>query len=318
MRDIVTVTGNLACDKVGFCQFHEHLLLSKGKSFEINPALYMDDIEAGCEEAKRFLAAGGNTIIDAQPGGCNRMADGLAEISKRTGIHIICSAGFHKMMFYPQDHWIFSWNEKELENFFVQELTIGVNNRCDKTFENNVGDQKAGIIKCALDAENLSSQYEKLFRAAAGAAIRTDRTMMVHIEKGSDPLLLLEFLLKLGVSAKRLVFCHMDRVTADLSVHKKVLEQGVYLEFDTIGRFKYHSDAHEIALFKELIDAGYEDQLLFSLDTTRERLKAYNPDGVGLDYILTTFIKDMKASGITQEQICKISNQNCIRALTQN
>ena len=68
MRDIVTVTGNLACDKIGFCQFHEHLLLSKGRSFEINPALYMDDIEAGCEEAKRFLAAGGNTIIDAQPG----------------------------------------------------------------------------------------------------------------------------------------------------------------------------------------------------------------------------------------------------------
>lgn len=318
MRDIVTVTGNLACEKLGFCQFHEHLLLSKGKSFEINPALYMDDIEAGCQEAKRFLEAGGNTIIDAQPGGCNRMADGLAEISGRTGMNIICSTGFHKMMFYPKDHWIFSRTEKELEAFFVKELTVGVNNHCDSKFEENVGEQKAGIIKCALDVENLSPQYEKMFRAAAGAASQTDRTMMVHIEKGSDPLLLLEFLLKLGVSAKRLVFCHMDRATADLDIHKKVLEQGVYLEFDTIGRFKYHSDAREIEIFRELIESGYEDQLLFSLDTTRERLKAYNPDGVGLDYILTTFIKDMKAAGITEEQIHKISGQNCIRALTQN
>ena len=95
----------------------------------------------------------------------------------------------------------------------------------------------------------------------------------------------------------------MDRAIPDLAVHKKVLDAGVYLEFDTIGRFKYHSDEQEIALFQTLLDQGYEDQLLFSLDTTRERLKAYNPDGVGLDYILKTFCPAMRNAGITSDGV---------------
>ena len=95
-----------------------------------------------------------------------------------------------------------------------------------------------------------------------------------------------------------------------------ILKEGSYLEFDTIGRFKYHSDEREIEKFMYLLDAGYEDRLLFSLDTTRERLQAYNPDGVGLTYILKTFRTKMLQAGITEAQIEKISNKNCIRALT--
>lgn len=316
MRDIITVTGRLPETEVGFCQFHEHLLLQKGKSWEINPALCMEDISASAQEAARFHAAGGRTLIDAQPPGCGRMAEGLAEISRMTGVHIICSTGFHKMIFYPEDHWIFSKSRHELEALFVQELIYGVNNRSEKSFVDHVGEQKAGIIKCALDQENLSPQYEKLFLAAAGAARQTRRTMMVHIEKGSDPELLLQFLQDQGIPEHRIVFCHMDRAIPDIKVHKKILDAGVYLEFDTIGRFKYHSDEEEIRLFKELIRDGYEDQLLFSLDTTRERLKAYHPDGVGLDYILKTFCPAMRREGITEEQIIKISNKNCIDVLT--
>lgn len=316
MRDIVTVTGLLPKSEVGFCQFHEHLLLQKGRSYEINPALCMEDISTSAKEAARFHAAGGRTLIDAQPPGCGRMAEGLAEISHMTGVHIICSTGFHKMIFYPEEHWIFKKSRHELEALFVQELIYGVNNRCEKIFTDHVGEQKAGIIKCALDQENLSLQYEKLFLAAAGAAKQTGRAMMVHIEKGSDPLLLLDFLLDQGVQAHQIVFCHMDRAIPDLAVHKKVLDAGVYLEFDTIGRLKYHSDEQEIALFQTLLDQGYEDQLLFSLDTTRERLKAYNPDGVGLDYILKTFCPAMRNAGISEEQIEKISNKNCINVLT--
>lgn len=91
---------------------------------------------------------------------------------------------------------------------------------------------------------------------------------------------------------------------------------GIYLEYDTIGRFKYHSDAHEANIFREMIDSGFEDQLLFSLDTTRERLKAYHPEGVGLHYILHTFIPLLQTCGITEAQIHKISCENCRQVLS--
>ena len=43
---------------------------------------------------------------------------------------------------------------------------------------------------------------------------------------------------------------------------------------------------------------------------------AYDPNGVGLDYILRVFIPMMQRSGISKEQITKISNRNAVCALT--
>ena len=192
-----------------------------------------------------------------------------------------------------------------------------MSNHCDRTPPEDVGAQRAGIIKCALDKENLTPQYKKLFQAAVRAAVTCERTMMVHIEQESDPVRLLDFLLREGMDPSHLVFCHMDRAVSDLDIHKQILEQGVFLEFDTIGRFKYHSDEREIEIMQELMGAGFEDQLLFSLDTTRARLRSYEADAVGLDYILRVFIDKMLSAGITRKQIGKISNLNCIRALTE-
>ena len=139
---------------------------------------------------------------------------------------------------------------------------------------------------------------------------------MVHIEQHSDPLDLLNFFQALPQKPSELIFCHMDRACSDLNLHKKVCARGVYLEYDTIGRFKYHDDETECSIFKELIAAGYEDQLLYSLDTTRARLKSYDPNAVGLDYMFTTFIPFMKEHGITNEQIYKITHTNCQKALS--
>ena len=123
MREIITVTGKLDPSEISFCQFHEHLLLRKGRSFEIHPALFMEDIALSAKEAAVYRTAGGTTIVEAQPGGCGRMAAGLAEISRATGVQIICATGFHKMLFYPENHWIFQRNERELEEYFIRELT---------------------------------------------------------------------------------------------------------------------------------------------------------------------------------------------------
>lgn len=316
VRKIVTVTGEISPERLGFCQFHEHLLIRGGRSREINDALYMDDTDLSAQEAKRYFSAGGRSLIDAQPGGCGRMAEGLARISERTGVSIICSAGFHKMCFYPGEHWIFREDEKSTAEFFLRELTEGVDNDCDLRISGNTGKQKAGIVKCALDKENLSPQYKKLFRAAAYAASEADRILMIHIEKGSDPLELLDFLKAEGFSPERTVYCHLDRAKEDLSVHTKILEAGAFLEFDTIGRFKYHSDERETEIIKHHIDEGFVGQLLFSLDTTRTRLAAYGPTETGLDYILRVFIGKMLDAGITKEEIRRISTVNPVRALT--
>lgn len=317
MNTVMTVKGPVDGKSLGFCQCHEHLMLSKGVSYEKSPVLLIDDLEKSTGEALRLVKHGGGTIVDAQPGGCNRMAEALLEISQRTGLHIIASTGFHKLYFYPQNHWLYTKSEEELEAVFLHELTRGMYTDIDRHFHEETMPSKAGIVKMALDKEGLTPVYQKLFWAGAGAAIKAAVPVMLHIEQDADALALFHFLKEADVKPCHMIFCHMDRAVANLSVHKQLLKEGVFLEYDTIGRFKYHSDAREIEIFTSMLHEGYEDQILFSLDTTRARLKTYDPDAVGLDYLLTTFIPFMKENGITSEQINKISHANFVRVFTQ-
>lgn len=312
-RRLFAVTGELSENRAGFCQCHEHLFISRGKSAEVNPALLLDSVEKTCEELRRYDAAGGGTVIDAQPVGCNRMPEALLKASQETGVSILASTGFHKMSFYPDNHWIFSAEEAALSKLFLAELTQGMYTDCDSAFPVRQTAVRAGLIKTALDCEGLTPQYEKLFRAAVCASRNADRALMVHVEVGSDPLALLEFLFAAGMPPERIVLCHTDRACGD-SVRRKLLDSGVFLEMDTIGRYKYHSDAREVEIFQELLDAGYREQLLFSLDTTRARMKSYTPGAIGLDYILEIFLPMLRRAGVSKTDLYDISHENCLRA----
>ncbi|MCD8046540.1 MAG: phosphotriesterase [Clostridiales bacterium] len=315
MPYVQTVTGKIKPEDILFCHCHEHLMLAKGKSFEVNPALLIDDREKSLRELMDFRACGGSTIVEAQPVGCGRMAQALAFLSETSGVSIIASTGFHKMIFYPENHWIFSWDEEQLYRLFLCELQSGMYADCDASEPKKRTDIQAGIIKCALDTCGFTHQYEKLFRAASRAAIESGAPMMVHIEQGADPVALAGYLAQQGVEMKKVIFCHMDRACPNLAVHHEIANRGIFLEYDTIGRFKYHDDETEAAIFLDLIQGGYEDQLLFSLDTTRQRLKSYTPQGVGLSYIIETFIPLLREHGVSDDVIRKISRDNCRRVL---
>lgn len=316
MNHIQTVTGPVHPDSLLYCQCHEHLLILRGTSCLINKALCIDHYEKTLLELSAFFKAGGTTIVDAQPVGCSRAGESLLRLGMDSNLQIIASTGFHKMIFYPDDHWIFRYSTKEMSAVFLHELEHGLYVDCDQARPHRDINAKAGMIKCALDVCGLNSQYQKLFDAAILAAAKTGAPMMVHIEKNSDPLMLAYYLKKQQVNLRKVIFCHMDRACEDLDIHKELCRMGIYLEYDTIGRFKYHSDAHEANIFLKMIQSGFEDQLLFSLDTTRERMKSYHPEGVGLAYILETFIPLLKTCGITETQIYKISCENCRKVLS--
>ena len=316
MKEIMTVRGWQNPLSLGFCQPHEHLMISSGISSTLYPALCIDDIDKSVEEVLSYKKAGGKTIIDAQPGGCNRVEGALLEISEKTNIHIIASTGFHKHIFYPKTHWIFHASLETLKDFFIHELTIGMYTDINQNLTDAYLPIRAGQIKAALDTEGLTPVYQKCFHAAAQAAVICDVPFMVHIEQGSVPLNLLDKLLAWNVPANRIIFCHLDRKIMPLSYYTDVLEQGIALEFDTIGRFKYHSDEEEATLIMKLLDLGFENQLLISLDTTRERLRSYNRAGIGLDYLFTSFLSLLRQHGVTKQQIKKITQDNIIRIFT--
>jgi len=305
---IQTVKGLLSKEKLGYCQCHEHLFLSKGESFRLNPALWMDDSEKTIKELEAYRILGGKSIVDAQPGGCGRMAGKLLEASSKSNINIIASTGFHKLCFYPDKHPVRELKTAVLTELFISEIREGMH-ISDSLDTGIKTDAKAGVIKTALDIDGLEGRYKDLFKAALQASAETGVPILCHIEKGSDFLNALKFFSKNGVLSDNVIACHLDRAVHDINIHKEAAKFGIYLEYDTIARPKYHTDRQEIELIMAMVDAGFEKSILLGLDTNRERLKSYG-GSTGLDYILANFIPEMKSSGIPEQTIANLTTVN--------
>lgn len=312
-----TVTGDCDPSTLGHCQCHEHLLIAKGKSFEINPALYMDDESASADELLLYKSAGGNTLVDAQPTGAGGMPKQLRNISELSGIKVIASTGFHKLIFYPDNHWILSADADTLEQYFTADISEGLAVDADFGLPGERCNAKAGIIKCALDSFGLDETYKRIFKAAAMAAKKTGAPMMIHTEDGAHTLELIYYLASFGIQPKRMLICHTERSVTDIKAKLEIAKTGVYLECDTIARGKYHSDVDEALFLQRLCEAGYAERILLGLDTTRARLKSYGGK-TGLDYILKSFLPLLEESGFTKKQLEQFCIQNPASALIFN
>lgn len=312
---IQTVKGPIPSSELGYCQSHEHLFIADGPSARLVPSLRLDDFEKTSQELAAYRELGGASIVDAQPVGCGRMADRLYEASVRTGVNIVSSTGFHKLVFYPEDHWLRKMDDTALVELFKGEIKSGMFVNCDASLPSARIPSKAGVIKTASDTEGPSGEYRRYFEAAAEASRLTGCPVMSHTEMGKGAFEQIKLFADHGVPLDSIIICHLDRVLTDMDYLFAVAQTGAYMEFDTIGRFKYHSDEDEAAFILKLAERGYEDRILIGLDTTRERMKSYG-GLLGLDHILTSFIPLLKSYGITDAIIDKFTTGNTAKAFT--
>lgn len=310
----MTVLGEIAPEALGFCQMHEHIMLRRGVPAALDSALEAEDMDKSTQELAAYRAAAGSALVDAQPIGCGRMPAELAEVSRRSGVAVIASTGFHVRCFYPAEHWLFAMRESELEELFCREIEVGMYENADRKPGGTVTQHRAGIVKAALEAGTPDRTAQRLFFAAASAARCCHVPLMIHTDKGSDPLALLDHLVSVGLDPGQMIFCHTDRTMPNGQIAKTLCREGAYLEYDTIGRFKYHSDEEEIKRIGEILDAGAEDRLLLSLDTTNRRMRSYG-GSIGLDYLLGTFLPLMRGHGISAETIRRLMYENPRRVL---
>jgi phosphotriesterase-related protein len=228
---------------------------------------------------------------------------------------VIASTGFHRLQYYTPGHWIFEAEEDRLAALFFEELTAGMyvgGIDGKEGFPVERSELCAGLVKTALEPGPLEGQHITLFRAAARAAAAAGAPLMAHIESGSDPLMLADFLMSCGMPPERVVFCHMDRAIPDLAIHEAICARGIALEYDTIARPNCHSDAREIAIIRHMLDAGFGGLLLAGLDVTRRRLAGYGGT-TGLDYILRAFLPALRDAGVAENRALQIFTGNPAR-----
>jgi len=315
MNQIITVRGPITASQLGYCQVHEHVLVKDTPAARIHPQLCMDRPEASLMELQSYFQAGGHSLADAQPVGAGRNIAGLVELSRLSKVNIIAATGFHRPMFYGPGHWIHTATVEELTSLFVEELETGAYTDGEQSWPEQKTSARAGLVKSAIGTEGLDNWSMRLLTAAGHAAIATGAPLMLHTEAGDHAVEAIWLLARLGLPAERIIVCHVDRQADNLAPHLNVAKTGAYLDYDTIGRFKYHSDASEISLIQLMIKAGHLNQLLLALDTTAERFLAYG-GSIGLDYLLRQFLPVLRNHDISIHATNHMMIQNPARILT--
>src|SRR4051812_33952670 len=88
-----TVLGDIAPASLGVCYAHEHVIIDPGYSTQIYPEFLIDSVENAAAELADFYRAFGRAMIDTIPCGGGRNISKLVEVSRRSGVHIVCPTG---------------------------------------------------------------------------------------------------------------------------------------------------------------------------------------------------------------------------------
>jgi len=280
---VQTVIGMVDPEDLGIIYPHEHLINFQTEETG-DPDFVLDSVEKAVEEVGYFKKAGGQTIVEMTPINSGRSPKELQEVARRTDINIIATTGFFRG---PYEDWVNSSSKKELSKLFVREVERGIEGT----------DVKAGVIKIGSSYNHIRPEEERVIRAAARAQLATGAPISSHTEVGTMGLEQLEILQEEGANLEKVIIGHLDR-NPDYNYHKSIVEKGAFVEYDCIGKIKYHPDGMRIKLIIKLMKEGYGGNILLSGDMGRRSYwKAYG-GGPGLDYILTKFVPRLRREAL--------------------
>ena len=310
---IRTVLGDIDAGSLGYTHCHEHLFVFKTFEVSLPERMIVDRYEKTKNEVLKFKNRGGGAIVDAQPFGAGRHPLLLKKLAEDTGIHVISSTGFHKAGFYRKNFWSFDAPVKDIAELFISEIERGMYEHDYKNPFRKRSHIKAGVIKIATESEGLTPYYKKVFDAAVQAHKITGAPILTHTELSTCGMEQADYLIRGGVNPGAIIISHMDR-KIETKKNIDLAGLGVFLEYDTISRFRYHSDEEEVLLIQTMIEEGFENRILLGMDSTRDRYPSYGGE-LGLDHVISTFLPLLKESGVKSGSLEKIMVQNPMRAL---
>ena len=303
MSFVRTVLGDIAPEKLGVCDAHEHVIIDPSFTTHTNPDFLLDDVERAVAEVVAFRAAGGRAIVDSMPCDCGRNVRKLAAVASRTGVHLVCPTGLHLAKYYDPGHWGNRYREAELAELFIAEIEFGIDARdCGGPLVERTA-HRAGVIKIA-SGRTWTAREEKVFAAAARAHRETGCPILTHTEQGELALEQVECLREAGVALEHVCLSHTDR-KPDVAYHREILASGVRVEFDSAFRWRAEQGNPTRDLVLALM-AEFPNQIMLGMDAARRQYWRSYGGGPGLDFLLTFFATQLRAAGLTEEQWRKI------------
>jgi phosphotriesterase-related protein len=275
---------------------HEHLRLDLSREKGDVDCL-LDDFSAIRDELLALSARGLDRIVDMSCRGMGRNYEYLDAMEEATGLDIVISTGFYKEPFLPPE--VFGSDAEALARLFVSDIRNG----CEESH------RRARLIGEIGSGNGVMTDAEhKVFVAAAIAHRETGVPVSTHTTLGTLGYEQVALLKGLGVDPSRIVIGHLA-LANDLDLIFRVLDEGAYVEFDTIGKKKYLSDEVRASFIAACCTRGYARQLLLSMDVTRRSHLAVN-GGPGYAFLLDSFIPLLRETGVSDDSIRDMLERN--------
>jgi len=351
---VMTVNGPIDPNQLGTCIMHEHLFIDisreKVPAFNapateaahwdetltlknlhlardykpIKDNFLLTDETLAINEALAFRDLGGRTIVDVTNIGLGRDPLALQRVANATGLNIVMGSGWYQRFYHPED--MDQRTHEDLADEIIRDITVGV----------GATGVRSGIIgEVGVNGNPLTPNEEKSIRASAWASRATGAAISFHHGgTGREKFRVASILEEEGADLTRTIFGHSNSYASEVSFLLELLQLGVYIQFDTLGRVvapvarrpaqlgpqpSPHPQAATDVLVAEaipqLIEAGFEDRILLSQDVCwKMHLRAYG--GTGYTFILERFLPHLRNQGVTEEQLNKLMIENPKRALT--
>lgn len=280
----------------GITYSHEHIPIDLSEVKQ-NEDCLLDSMDLVIEEFRDLYDKGVRNMVNMTNFGMGRNVNYANKVAEESGMNIIHGTGFYQDAFLPID--VFRLSVTQLAEMMINDIEIGIKGT----------DTKAGVIgEIATSEGKWTVEEEKVFEAALIAQQETHKTISTHTSIGTLGLEQVRFFQRHSADLDKVVIGHVD-LTGDAEYIIKLLETGVNVEFDTIGKNNYLSDAKRVKMLKEIEKRGYSDQVILSMDITRKsHLKANG--GNGYSYLLDRFIPQLKDASISDGFINKMLVEN--------
>ncbi|MEO6528603.1 MAG: aryldialkylphosphatase [Gemmatimonadaceae bacterium] len=313
MSFVRTVLGDVPPDSLGVCYAHEHIIIDRGYVTDAFPEFLLDSVERASEDLAEFHAAGGRAMVDSMPAACGRNVMKLADVSRRTAVHILCPTGVHLRKYYPAEHPLLALSEDALAARLVADIVEGIDANDYQMAEVRRTAHRAGLIKVAGGLDRLDDFERKVFRAAAIAHRVTGAPILTHTEQGTAALEQLEALSAGGVASRHVVLSHTDR-KPDVAYHEEILSTGAFVELDSAFRWKATDGNPTRDLIARLVERGFGSQILLGMDAARRSYWRSYGGAPGMTYLLTEFVPQLREAGLSDADVHRIFVSNPSRA----
>ena len=284
----------------GYTLMHEHITIDLS-GVKKDTDCQLDCYAETVQEFKKLYEYGVRRIVDVTNDGMGRNPQYVTTVEKETGIQIVHSTGFYKEPFLPER--VYGQTVQEMADWMIGEIRNGID-----------GGVRPGMIGEIGTSKNTMTETEKkVFDASVIAAKETGLPIYTHTTLGTYAPEQAAYFKATGLPLDRIVLGHID-LSGDLDYIRRVLDYGISIGFDTVGKNNYFPDAKRVEYLLALEAEGRLDQVVLSEDLTRKSHLNYK-GGIGYCYLFETFIPMLKEAGLKQESLDKMLIHNPARIL---